>query len=192
MTYQIQHSVLRCVHCSLHSPSDSPLPLGDADDKSDAARLIFGGRSQSRWTSGSRPSKIPNADCLSLPCLIVTTPPEWWPFCLLFSPALLQPRIPPLHWPHDRCVTDSGRLPPSPFSFHCLFLYLFPFSFPVLLPGHLSCGAPGWAQIITLGRDDLGQSDLHIVVKWETTARLSVDSVDGARASTPTQHLLET
>lgn len=75
VTYQIQRSVLQWVHCTLHSLSDSPLSLGDTDDKSDAARLIFGGRSQSQWTPGSRPSKISNADCLFLLSLIVTTPP---------------------------------------------------------------------------------------------------------------------
>lgn len=52
VTYQIQHAVLQRLHSSLHSLSDNTHRLGETDDKRDAARPIFGGRSQSQWTLG--------------------------------------------------------------------------------------------------------------------------------------------
>lgn len=74
-----------------------------------------------------------------------------------FSPALHQPHIPLLHWPHNRCVTDSGRLLPSPFSFTVFSSTFFPFpsqSSPAI------CHVGAWVS-----------PDYHVRKRWPRSVR---------------------
>lgn len=130
VTYQIQ----QCVHYSLHSLSDSELPQGHPDDKPCCAAGIW--RPPSITVYLRIPAKQDPETRLPPSSLSDRHKAPRVHVSELFSPSLRQSRIPPLHRPHDRCVTDSGRrpLPPSTFSCHCLLLYLFPLPLPTFIP----------------------------------------------------------
>lgn len=116
------------------------------------------------WNLGSCPTvqkKIPNPDSfIHLTCR--------QHFCLSVSPCgfscLFFNLCPSTLHSCSSLVTrpdwsDTAILPPSPSSSLPTFVLSFLLSFPVLLLAHLSCGC---LCIIILGRDDLGQNDLHI------------------------------
>lgn len=151
VTYQIQQSLLS-VCIQVHTPSVTTCTvsksLRDTVDKCDAARLIFGGRSQSYCEPWDRLPEFKTRSQTLIasflrPVHSIFSPLSPLVVCLLvFHPSTLHSSSSLVTRPD---ASDSGVLPPSPSpslpSFLSSSLFLsFLLSFPVLLLAHLSCG----------------------------------------------------